>query len=48
MDSDVRDEIMKLLANALANNLGQTLTAELATGIATLVGQKMAEAVKPA
>lgn len=32
-----REEIINILAKALQNNLGQRLTDELATGIATVV-----------
>lgn len=43
MTEDARNQILELLTQALANNLGQKLTPELATGIATLVSQKAIE-----
>ena len=43
MTEEARKEILELLTQALANNLGQKLTPELATGIATLVSQKAVE-----
>ena len=43
MTDDARKHILELLTQALANNLGQKLTPELATGIATLVSQKAVE-----
>ena len=45
MTEEARKEILELLTQALANNLGQKLTPELATGIATLVNQKAIELV---
>ena len=45
MTEDARNQILELLTQALANNLGQKLTPELATGIATLVNQKAIELV---
>lgn len=45
MTEDARNQILELLTQALANNLGQKLTPELATGIATLVSQKAIELV---
>lgn len=35
----MRDQIMQALATALSNNIGNKLTAEVATGIATNVHQ---------
>ena len=45
MTDDAHKQILELLTQALANNLGQRLTPELATGIATLVNQKAIELV---
>lgn len=35
----MREQIMQVLATALSDNLGNRLTAELATGIATNINQ---------
>lgn len=35
----MREELINILAQALANNIGQRLTDELATGIATVVNR---------
>lgn len=45
MTEDAHKQILELLTQALANNLGQRITPELATGIATLVNQKAIELV---
>lgn len=47
MTEEARKQILELLAQALSNNLGQKLTAELATGIATMVSQKAIELTTP-
>ena len=43
----MREEIMQILATALGSNLGNKLTPELATGIATIVHQQWLELEKP-
>lgn len=44
----MRETIINTLAQALSNNIGQVLTHELATGIATVVSQAALQAeVKP-
>jgi hypothetical protein len=37
----MREQAIQALAESLSNNLGQTLTSELATGIATRVNQAL-------
>jgi hypothetical protein len=39
----MREQFIQILAQVLSNNIGQKLTHELATGIATVVNQAVAE-----
>ena len=40
-ETHMREQAIQALAESLSNNLGQTLTSELATGIATRVNQAL-------
>lgn len=44
----MREIIIQAMAQALSNNIGQALTHELATGIATVVSQAALQAEKVA
>jgi len=39
-----REQMIQILSHVLTNNVGQKLTLELATGIATVVNQALQEA----
>lgn len=41
-----REQLMSLLAQVLSSNVGNRLTAELATGIATVVNQAWLETLR--
>lgn len=42
-DTSIREKVMRVLSDALQDNLGQRLTPALGTGIATTVNQAIME-----